>query len=445
MKKCRADFRKELSFCRANELAIRKEKLVSSFGCRDKTKFWSEVRKMKPKPKITTIDGISDKNKVLEIFKSQYKQIFDDDRCQTLNDRIQSHAISGQLNHVYFLPAKIENCIHSLNNGLGYDMIHSNHIKFSGKGFVEFLGKLFAAMTKHCFIPKEMLRGQIRPHLKDGSICKMKSSSYRPVTNSCMVLKVFEYSLLPVLKSNLKISSNQFGFTKGSSCGAAITVLKETLISFKEKSSNIHCASIDLSKAFDRININILSKKLSNSTLPVNIQRLLHYMLSQTYVNVKFSNCIGEEWIIKNGVRQGGILSTILFNFYINSCLETTLNMNIGCFLSGMNVSVIGYADDILILAPSKSGLELLLGNLFEKLTSDGLIVNYDKCSYIVFRHKRNVCSRESVVINSVEIQRVTTLKYLGVLLDEDLDLECDIERVTNSFLKVFFSFLSDV
>ena len=88
------------------------------------------------------------------------------------------------------------------------------------------------------------------------------------------------------LESYLKLHNYQFGFRKYTSCLSAITVPKETIVTYQEHKSKLHCAMIDMSKAFDKINIGLLVKKLHNTDLPRAVVNIIEYMLSNTDVYV---------------------------------------------------------------------------------------------------------------------------------------------------------------
>ena len=143
--------------------------------------------------------------------------------------------------------------------------------------FRDFISKLFTAMLSHTFIPKEMLKGQIKPIIKNGKVCKTKSENFRPVMNSSMLLKLFEYSIFDTVRKNVKLNSRQFGFTKNSSCTKAISLLKETLLSYRNNGSIVHAASIDLSKAFDKINLKILIDKMKSHSIPKTLIRIYSF------------------------------------------------------------------------------------------------------------------------------------------------------------------------
>ena len=199
-----------------------------------------------------------------------------------------------------------------------------------------------------------------------------------------------------------------------------------------------------LSKAFDKVNHNILISKLRKTTLPVQIIDVLEFMFDNTFVNVFVSNVETEPWRLGNGTRQGGILSPLIFNFYVNDVISEISRLKEGCSLGGVKTNIICYADDISILAPSASGLQKILNILHDRLSQLGLLVNVDKCAYIVFRAvKKSIDPPTKVYLNGKLLERVTDFKYLGVILSERLTLDKDADRMVNTFLKQFHSMYS--
>ena len=88
---------------------------------------------------------------------------------------------------------------------------------------------------------------------------------------------------------------------------------------------------IDLSKAFDVINHDVMVDKLLKSSLPKVIIKTIGYMLINTFADVRFDNWKWEKWKTKEGSRQGGILVPLLFNFYIKGCIDDIINHDVGC------------------------------------------------------------------------------------------------------------------
>ena len=92
---------------------------------------------------------------------------------------------------------------------------------------------------------------------------------------------------------------------------------------------------IDLSKAFDKINNQVLIRTLRKTTLPDKIVNILDFIFNNSYAQTIFNGALTEPWKVGNGVRQGGILSPILFSFYINEVISDISDMTAGCSLWG--------------------------------------------------------------------------------------------------------------
>ena len=103
-----------------------------------------------------------------------------------------------------------------------------------------------------------------------------------------------------------------------------------TIDKYNSENSNVHCVVVDLSKAFDCVNKNILFEKLRCTSLNRSIVDVLNFMYCNTSVNTVFNGVGSNPWQIGNGVRQGGILSPLLFSFYVNEAMETISDMKVG-------------------------------------------------------------------------------------------------------------------
>ena len=77
----------------------------------------------------------------------------------------------------------------------------------------------------------------------------------------------------------------------------------------------MHCCMVDLSKAFDRVDVQLLVRDLKLTSVPPLICNLMCFMYSNTYVNVRFNDCQSRPWLVQQGVRRGSLLSPSLFSF----------------------------------------------------------------------------------------------------------------------------------
>ena len=445
MKSARVSFKNALNYCKNNEAMIRKQNLLQKFSIRNKKYFWKEVSKIhgnNPR-KVVQIEGKSDLKEITSLFDGKYREILDDSRCQggtTLPSSPPSFNPSGPI--IGF--ENVYDAILRLNDGIGWDGIHANHLKFSGPIFKNLLTKFVNKILFHCHFPNLMLHGEIRPVIKNKVMGKNDSNNYRPVMNSGMFLKIFEYCLLPEISRSLLLSKYQFGFRANTSCMSAVAVVKEVISKYNKENSDVHAALIDMSKAFDRINIHILIKKLGETTLNPVIIDAIYAMYTNSYVNTSFNNVKSDSWKVGNGVRQGGILSPLLFGFYLNYVIEEISCMPIGCSLNFYKLSVLGYADDLILLAPSAAALQIMVNKLELLIADICLTLNPKKSVYIVFRHKNcKFLNSPTINICGENLKSVKNCKYLGVELTSNGDMGKEVNRVTNSFLKQFNGFFS--
>ena len=140
-----------------------------------------------------------------------------------------------------------------------------------------------------------------------------------------------------------------------------VYTLKQVVDYFRSNSSPVYICFLDASKEFDRVNYDILCKKLASCNLPNVIVRILHVWFSRQCFYVKWGSVLSQSFHATNGVRKGGILSPHLFNLYINE-LSIRLNSQFfGCHINSICYNHLVYADDTVLLAPSLKGLQMLI------------------------------------------------------------------------------------
>ena len=150
-------------------------------------------------------------------------------------------------------------------------------------------------------------------------------------------------------------------------------------------------------------------------------------------------SCHSERWKIKNGVRQGGVLSGLFFGVYINSVIDSVASLKYGCRLGIHDTSIIVYADDIVLLAPSRTGLQFLIDVTCKETKRLKLEVNELKSKFMLFSNTSNDYDNLiNVKIDGKQIDSVTTYKYLGFLITSSLNNMEDITRARNKFYSEF-------
>ena len=118
---------------------------------------------------------------------------------------------------------------------------------------------------------------------------------------------------------------------------------------------------MDASKAFDKIHYGKLFNVLLEKGIPFCIIRILLDAYTRQQARVLWNTCTSDYFAISNGVKQGGVLSPVLFSIYIDRLLILLKKSGIGCHLNGTYCGALAYADDITISCPSRRGLNRLL------------------------------------------------------------------------------------
>ena len=138
-------------------------------------------------------------------------------------------------------------------------------------------------------------------------------------------------------------------------------------------------------------------------------------------------------------MRQGGISSGILFNFYLNEVKSDTSKLSARCTLNCSEVNYLGYADGLVLVAETAEALQNLLNTLTSKLSTLSLQVYVQKSCNIVFKHS-NKTGLTSLTMNNHPLNQVMETSCLGVVLTDDLSCAKLVERAKLVFHKQFNS-----
>ena len=125
--------------------------------------------------------------------------------------------------------------------------------------------------------------------------------------------------------------------------------------------STINVSTLDLSKAFDRVNHYALLIKLMEREIPNQIINILNTWFSISITCINWDRHVSKFLKLSAGVRQGGVLSPLLFAIFIDGIIQKAADCNSGCFASFMFVNIFIYDDDIILLAPTVTELQCLL------------------------------------------------------------------------------------
>ena len=199
---------------------------------------------------------------------------------------------------------------------------------------------------------------------------------------------------------------------------------------------------IDFKKVFYSVNYWKLFNKLMDDGINTSIVALLAFWYSNQEVCVRWHNVFSDCFLIRNGTRQGGILSPTLFNRYIRELLQAIIDTRVGCNIGGLMMNVLAYADDIVLLAPSWAAMQTLLDILDINIRLIDMSCNTSKTVCMVFNpvcRQKVVCDKfPAFLLSGQYLQFVDKFKYLGHIVHHDNTDDCDIMReIRNLFSRI--------
>ena len=276
--------------------------------------------------------------------------------------------------------------------------------------FHEYIATMIRSFLVHGYIPSNLLTAIMVPIVKDklGDICD--SSNYRSIALSSLILKLLDWIIIDRYGQLLQTNDFQFGFQQFSSTSLCSWTVFETIDSYLQHGSVIYGCFLDCTKAFDTIRHSTLFLKLINANIPPVIVRILIYVYQNQTASVRWKGFHSDKFTIRNGVRQGAVISPLFFSFYMDGLFDILRSSGSGCRLDKYYAGCFGYADDILLISPSRAGLQEML-NLASKYVEDHNIsfsINQDpnksKTKGIVFSQKRLKYEPTPLVLNHNEL-----------------------------------------
>ncbi len=285
-------------------------------------------------------------------------------------------------------------------------------------------------------------------------------NDYRPVALTSTVMKVFERLLKKASKdicSSIPATLDplQFAYRLNRSTDDAISqVLHSSLTHIDSKNGNyVRLLFIDYSSAFNTIVPSKLAVKLSDLGLNTTLCDWIQDFLTGRPQVVKMGQFTSNSITLNVGAPQGCVLSPLLYSLYTHDCVS-----------SHSSTSIVKFADDSVVLGLISNNDETAYLGEVERLTSwrqdNCLSLNVSKTKELIvdFR-KRHLLPYTPLMISGTPVERVSSFKYLGVNISEDLTWTAHIQtqvkkarqrlyhlrqlrkfRVSPAILKTFYS-----
>jgi hypothetical protein len=167
--------------------------------------------------------------------------------------------------------------------------------------------------------------------------------------------------------------------------------------------------------------------------VPTSIVNVLCNWYSKLTAQVRWNGCISKCFKVRSGVRQGSVLSPVIFNVFVNMFITDLRAAGIGCTVKQMFLGCLMYADDIILLCPTTSGLQKMLDVCYTTSVKLSLQFNVMKSHCIAFGKSANLCM-ESLNIGTGCIEWCDSIKYLGMHIVSSKNIAFDINPIRRAF-----------
>ena len=316
----------------------------------------------------------------------------------------------------------------------GHDCIPMSIIKNTIDSILEPLTHIINLSLAHGIVPDKMKVARVIPVFKSGDVSAF--TNYRPISVLPCFSKFLERAvhnrLIDYLNKYNILSNNQYGFRKNHSTSLALIDFYDKVSSAFDRGEFAVGVFLDLSKASDTVNFDILFDKLQHYGIRGLPLEWTKSYFSDRFHFVDFNGHSSQPKRISCGVPQGSILGPLFFILYINDIINASTILKLILFAD--DTSIFFSHKDIDYLSTI---LNSELAKISDWLKANKLSLNLKKTKCIVFvpRQKRQNI-RIQLAINNQQIDQVNETVFLGVTLDDKLTWKPHISHIANKISK---------
>jgi hypothetical protein len=304
----------------------------------------------------------------------------------------------------------------------GIDGIYAEVVKYGGEWMQKAVFAVCAFMFEDETVPLDWLRAIKVPVLKKGD--GSEYDQYRGVTLLSVVDKLYgmvlERRVRVFCEKRGLLTEEQFGFRQGKACRDALFALSEILKNRgKEK---VFIGFLDITKAFPSIFQDGLWFKLRKIGIDGKMWRVLKDLYRVSECAVRVNGVADDFYRDEVGLREGCVLSPLLFSLYINEMAEEITRRGDGWMVGGRKISLLMFADDVAIIARSAAGLQqnLDIATGYSHIWNFRFNAGRDKSEVMIVGDAGRVRRGGYVFwLDGKEMGIVHNFKYLGVVFDD--------------------------
>ena len=397
------------------------------------------------------LEGEVGQGPVLEKFRSLYSALYNSAstsaNMEELKERMKSMLdcrSEGEIRKV--TPEEVAAACRKMNGGKvdvsqGY---MSDVFRHPPPILCQKLAAIFRSFLTHGSITPSLLSCSFMPLLKSARKNPAQFDSYRAIAGASQMLKLFEYVLLNIWGGHLESDSLQFGFKKDTGTDQCSWLVHAVAEHYLLRGSPTLCCLLDVRKGFPSVRFSDLFEICLKKKLPVVVCRVLAYMYTEQTGVIKLGQQRSKPFSLSNGLREGAVCSPVLWAVYADGLLVILRESGLGCHIAGVWTGAVLFADDLTLLAPSRSVLAAMLSLVETYGASLNLTFSSSQeaskcksfCLYFVGQtSSRKLVYPSPLVLNGVTLPWRTKAVHLGHTLHQDLTFDDDARTRRASFI----------
>ena len=321
MKHTRNIYHYNLRKCKKSQDQIKRNKLLNAC-LNGNGEIFSEIKKIRQCKLVfpSCIDGVSNDvpNHFRNIYSKLYNSIDDTDELFEVKTYVDSKITKFSAYDVEKVtPEVVKQAAAKLKDGKSDPTFKfsTDCIKNAPDILFRHLAAIFRSYLYHGHVTTFLLLATLVPIIKDKLASINNSKNYRSIAISSLLLKLIDWVALILFGETIGLDDLQFAYQGGASTSMCTWAVMETIGYFLRNGADVFTCQTDMTKAFDLVRHSLLFRKLVDSFFPLIFIRLFIFIYSFQCANVRWNSNLSDIFSLCNGVRQGAVLSGILYCF----------------------------------------------------------------------------------------------------------------------------------
>ena len=259
----------------------------------------------------------------------------------------------------------------------------------------------------------------ITPIHKGGKKCKHQPESYRPVSLTSHIMKIYERiiakNIIQHLIRNQLFNKNQHGFVPGKSTQTQLLLYYKDIYEALQEGIRIDTVFLDFARAFDKVDHEILLNKIVKHKIKGKLAIWIKEFLNQRKFRVVANNAMSEEEEVTSGVPQGTVLAALLFIIMISDIDENIKEAIIRCFADDTRVSKRIKSEE------DRNKMQKDLELVYKWASNNKMKFNIDKFEQITHGEVTGIPIEPYKNTDGEDIVSDCTIRDLGVICNNNL------------------------